>query len=332
MNHLTESLLPRRPNRGSVSTGEPALGGLMRVLGKVAISVVMGLAVLAKTGLAHAQNVDVSSAVDSIEFRSSDPPRRVQPRFQPQMDDEGLILVSGSADQPRFEFRFNTATTLATNPARQEDGSDNAAHVLPTAAISYAEAVGQLSYGLELNATSEGFAGGDGKDTSILGARANASLWKRSERLSIIATYAPKLVYSGILVDRDVTFHDLTLGVGRTFEAGALNISIDAAVNRRLAPGGFRQTQPTAIATLKRSVGSVSLSFKQQIQRRIFTGSAGTGRRDWNLQSLFEASYEVAANVVVRGGISFERNASNTLDKSFSGFDIGPKIRFGTRF
>jgi len=304
--------------------------------------VACALVALSACALSHgAEAQDISSTVDSIDFRAPIKAQLPKPRkfeepaqYNTELGDDRNILVTAMARPKKFNLTIDLPVFFAANPEHSRDGSADSAHLTPTGKFTFANTSGDFSYGASIYAIGDDFIGGAAKDTSILGGSLSGTYRDRTEKVSILASYAPKRVFSNTFGAGTVTLHDLTIGLGRTFSLGGVSLAVDLSYNRREASkAGFQQHQPTVVALLKGTFGRpYSWLLKQQIQRRIFSNAASLHRRDWNFSTLAEISRPIGSLLVAKLDLTFERNSSNMLVKSYSAFDIGPKLSIAYGF
>lgn len=284
-------------------------------------------------GSASAQ--DVSSTVDSIDFRSDARSPQPNGRLIRSGEDGGPIEIALIVQKtPKFTLSLDVPAMFADNPEHSPIGSADAAHITPTGKFSFSDKSGQWSYGFAVSAISDDFIGGAAKDTSILAGAIFVTLRNRTQKLAVTSSYSPKRVFSGTFGTGTVTLHDLSIGLGRTFPVGGVSVAIDLSyVRREASKAGFQQHQPSLLTVFSGQFGGgFSWQLKQQVQRRIFSDPTSLDRRDWNFSTLAEVSRPLGKFAVAKLDLIFERNDSNLALKRYSAFDVGPKLSIAYKF
>jgi hypothetical protein len=242
------------------------------------------------------------------------------------------IIATGSRVGPAtgFTFTFDAPALVSTNPTHDSDGGPDKLHIAPSSTFGWSGAHGIASYGLSTLLIADEYLKSEGADLSILGLQAKLALRENGSGISLKGSYTPKRVFANIFGSGTVTLHDLSIGASRAFPLGTAgtNLSLDISyIRREASKRGFQQHQPTLLTVLTGTFAEdIGWQVKGQVQRRVFSSDESDGRKDWNLTAAVELSYALIDNILIKGGVAFERNNSNRSIKDYSVFDFGPRI------
>ncbi|MCL6250302.1 hypothetical protein M3P36_04460 [Altererythrobacter sp. KTW20L] len=237
----------------------------------------------------------------------------------------------------RWKLTVGAPIAFNSNVANAETGALSDFHSAPSLALSYTRPMGG-GVALEISALStlDAYFDETAADQSSLGSSAKISLGDATKGWAPYASYSFTSLYSDQFGDHKVSTHSFTGGFGRTVGlAVGTKLSVDANVTRREASlATVEQWRFTASTTLSQQIDATS-SFQVQAQAfwAGFTGGASDGRDDEQIILVGAYSRALVPDLVnLTIAAKFQRNWSNVAGKSYSVFDVGPRLNFVSKF
>lgn len=231
-----------------------------------------------------------------------------------------------------FMLTLAAPVTWNSNVLLADGGPHKASvHITPSARLEW-HSGGAFQVFARAQADHDFYTEGSSYDASTLGGRVGVRLTDDSiGGFRPYAHYSPVMIFEGGFANRQVTLHNFTAGLGRSFDmGGGTTLAVDLSGTRREASRrASEQNRVTGLVSLSGAIGqSFGWALEQSVQQRWYTGGANDGRDDLNLISTLAFSYQPSPRGSLDFGVSFERNASDRLARDFSVWDVGPSVSF----
>ncbi|MBL0923290.1 MAG: hypothetical protein IBJ12_02335 [Sphingomonadaceae bacterium] len=245
-------------------------------------------------------------------------------------------LDGGAPPKPKeFEISLTLPFTFNSNVENAGTGRKQAFHALPSMQIDWRKSSGVVRPFARLYADADFYTRHSENDGSTTLARVGVKIVEpKLGNTAPYLHYTPALVYDKFFGERLVTLHNFTAGVTTKFDLKSAALTIDVHAVRREAT--LKTIEQNRFGTTLKLSGDInerlSWAIDQTVQARFYTGGASDGRDDVNFVTNAGLSWAIADNGGFDFGISFERNDSSRVGKSYSTWDIGPTVGFGWKF
>lgn len=287
-----------------------------------------GLMMLIPT-TALAQTATIDQDLERIDFNLLD--------LQPDLA-QAISGLDEAAPAPKhWKLSIGAPVAFNSNVANAETGALSDGHSSPSIGLSYSRALGGgISLEVAGSTSLDAYFDETASDQSSLGGSAKLSIGDASQTLAPYTSYAFTALYADQFGAHKVSAHTITGGVGRTLTLTAgTRLQLDANLSRREASlATVEQWRLTGSTTLTQTIDDTS-TFQLQAQAfwADFTGGTAAGRNDEQLIVVGAYTRALVANLVnLTIAAKFQRNWSSFAGKSYSVFDVGPKLTFVSQF
>lgn len=276
----------------------------------------------------HAQNVAGPDQIaDRIDSRSD---------IGDADESEAFFLEGGAPPKLNWELAVGIPFTFNSNVTNAATGRLSAFHATPSVSLKRTWDLGSsakliVSAGADADVYTEYGT----NDFSTLNGSAELNTGDPTAALAPYARYTAVAAYGGQFESHKFTHHTFGAGVRRKFVLASGNeLGIDANIMRREADlPGLEQFRYSGSANLKSPIDPrTAWSLQLRLQRYDYTGGANAARADTNLKAALGLTRKLADAMSINFDMSLVRNWSNTALKSYSTFDVGPTLKFLTKF
>lgn len=271
-------------------------------------------------------------------FAQTDPDdaaNRADARLERRSERDPADIRGFDAAAPKpWSLSIGTPLRYASNPVNAETGAIGSAYFDPSITLGRSWDLGGAKLSFETGADAQTFTSHSENDLSTLYGNLRLSFGEGSP-VKPYVDYTVLALYDGQFESHAVTLHQFTVGAKAQLPVGkADTLVVDANVMRREASvATVEQIRYGLTLKLKHVFDPASrLVLSARGRYADYTGGSASTRTDKNL--LLGALYEhdLSASASVDLGVTFERNWSNKVGKSYSAFEVGPSITLTASF